>query len=75
MANIALVERTAPPLPIDGLQERLGYRPREIARLTGLAPATIYKWIEQGDLRASRMGRSLIVPAEEVRRLLGGSAA
>ncbi len=55
--------------------ERLGYRPREIARLTGLAPATIYKWIENGEIKAGRTGRALIVPAEEVRRILGADAA
>ena len=65
----AIAERRAPDLP------RLGYRPREVARMTGLAAPTIYKWIASGELKAVRNGRTLIVPAEEVNRLMAGSAA
>jgi excisionase family DNA binding protein len=73
MSKGAVAEQA--PIGRAGLPPRLGYRPREIARLTGLAPATVYKWIYTGELKAVRKGRAIIVPADEVERLLAGDAA
>ncbi len=54
---------------------RLGYRPRELARLYGLAPSTIYAAIYREELRVIRKGRAIIVLAEDVDRWLREGAA
>jgi excisionase family DNA binding protein len=43
--------------------ERLTYRPREIAELTGLSLQSVYDAIKRGELKAVRVGqRSLVIP-------------
>ena len=50
---------------------RRGYRPREIARMYGLAPATVYAAIYEGCLRSHRVGKAIVVPPEAIDEWLG----
>ena len=56
------------PLP------RRAYRVRDLVYMLGLAKSTVHDMISRGDLRAVAIGRGrrkiLLVPAEEVERLL-----
>lgn len=49
--------------------ERLGYGPRELARLLKISPNHIYGLIWRGELKAVRLGRRLLVPSHELERL------
>jgi excisionase family DNA binding protein len=40
----------------------------EAADLVGLHPETIRRWIRTGRLRATRIGRSYLIDADELRR-------
>ena len=46
-------------------------RPRPIGALIGIPPATIYGQIARGEITARRIGRVLVIPNQEARRLLG----
>lgn len=48
---------------------RLGYSPKELAKMLGLHHNTIYRLIWDGQLRAVRIAGRLIIPKEEVERL------
>ena len=53
---------------------RRGYRPREIARMFGLAPATVYAHCSEGRLKFHRVGRAIVIPASAVEEWLTTSA-
>jgi excisionase family DNA binding protein len=50
--------------------EVFSYRPREAARLLGVSPTTLYKWIGQGLIEVRHIGNVALVPADQIRALL-----
>ena len=71
--NEAAVARKPTPrkrplgLTLEELQRRVMVRPREFAELTGTPLATVYKYIANGQLKASRMGSTIRIPVSEIR--------
>ena len=51
--------------------ERLTYRIRELADSLGVCPRTLRARIKALDIRTVRFGRLVLVPAEEIPKLLG----
>lgn len=52
------------------------YKVSDAASLTGLSTATLYRYAGSGQLKVIRAGsRTLLIPADEVRRLLGITGA
>ena len=52
--------------------EPLAVDVREAARLTAVSPYTIRRYIQRGTLRAVRIGRRVLVPFDELERLVRG---
>lgn len=52
------------------LKERLTWRVKEIAELTGLKEPFLRNEITRGNLKAIKRGRCVIVPDEELRRYI-----
>lgn len=50
--------------------DRRAYRPLEVVRLTGLSRGAVYRAIAAGLIRAVRVGEAILIPAEELERLL-----
>jgi excisionase family DNA binding protein len=63
--------RNRQPKPLsltpESLQQRVMVRPREFSLLTGTPLATVYKYIATGQLRSSRLGSTIRIPASEIR--------
>ena len=54
-----------------GFEDRLGFKPREVAAFVGISVAQIYRLIEQDKIKAVRIGQKrLVVPRAEVERLV-----
>ena len=53
---------------------KLGYSIREACQASSLGRTTIYSHISAGRLRAVRVGRRTIIPAEALRALIAGEA-
>ena len=51
-------------------QQRLLYRPAEVAALLGLGRSTVFQMIAAGDLPTVRFGRALRVPADGLQALI-----
>jgi excisionase family DNA binding protein len=51
-------------------KQRIAFKPREIAELTGLSRSFVYQLIQRGDIRPVRLGRAILIPATEIERLL-----
>lgn len=51
--------------------ERVSWRPREVAKRTGLSYEVVLELIHDGHLGAVQVGRLHLVPEREVQRLLG----
>jgi len=51
--------------------ERLAYSIKEAAELTGLSARTITRQIQRGTLRAVRVSRRIVIPADALTKLLG----
>jgi excisionase family DNA binding protein len=47
--------------------QRLLYRPREVADITGMALSYVYRLIASGELPSLRHGRLVRVPADKLR--------
>ena len=60
-----------------GESDRKAYTTRETAELLGKAPRTIRRWVEEGVLKAVKVGDKrrgrLLIPAREIDRLLNGA--
>jgi excisionase family DNA binding protein len=56
-------------------QEKLAYKPREVARILSLAEGTIYKLLAEGVIPSITIGHRIIVPAEGLRKFLSEGAA
>lgn len=66
-----------PPAAIgNGIPERAGYSiPEAGVLLGGASAASIYRWANRGLIRLVKVGSRTIVPASEIARLTGQSAA
>lgn len=53
------------------VREGTGSRPANVADALGLSLNGFYEAVKRGDVAVVRVGRRIIVPAREVRRLLG----
>lgn len=53
---------------------KLGYSIREACQASSLGRTTLYKHISAGRLRAVRVGRRTIIPAEALHALIAGEA-
>ena len=53
---------------------RLAYRPREIAKLTGLSNSAVYTEIAAGRLAATRHGRAIVITIEAYQAWMRGGA-
>jgi excisionase family DNA binding protein len=62
-----------PPLRAPVPTTRLAYRPDEVALMVGVSLRSIRRWIAEGVLPASRVGRSVLVRARDVDALLTAS--
>jgi excisionase family DNA binding protein len=51
----------------DTKTDRLLYRPREVAEITGMALSYVYRLIASGELPSLRHGRLVRVPAQGLR--------
>ena len=55
--------------------ERRALRVREVAATLGVSKATLYRLLADGQVRAVRLGRrTLVIPADEIERILRGTA-
>ena len=48
------------------------YTPEQLAELLQVSKPAIYKWAQEGRIKAVRIGRTVRIPAAEVERLLRG---
>ncbi len=61
-----------PPSPYG---DRYSLRPAEIAELHGLSKGVVYAALVAGTLRGSRIGRTWVVPVDEVDRWIRSNGA
>ena len=50
-------------------------RVEELASILGLSALTVYRRCKDGTIRSARIGRSIRIPASEVKRLTGRRAS
>ncbi len=50
-------------------EERMFYRPQELADICGVNVLTVYRWIKEGKLKAIKLGQWRI-PKAEVERIM-----
>ena len=50
---------------------RLAFSPGEFATLTGLSLSTVHRRLAEGEIRFNRSGRRVLIPREELERLVG----
>jgi excisionase family DNA binding protein len=50
--------------------QRLAFSPAELATLTGLGLRTVYRRLATGEIRFNRSGRRVLIPRQELERLL-----
>ncbi|WIY05449.1 excisionase family DNA-binding protein [Amycolatopsis mongoliensis] len=63
-------ESASPPQRDTGQPPRVAWRPREVAKLTGLSYGTVLELIHSGQLGAVKVGKSYAVPDAELDRFL-----
>lgn len=51
--------------------QRLAYSVKEAAELTGLSKRTVTRQIQRGNLRAVRVSRRVVIPADALTEFLG----
>ncbi|MGB9662267.1 MAG: helix-turn-helix domain-containing protein [Moorellaceae bacterium] len=66
------LRNVAERLQVVPVEKRLAFKPEEVALLLGVGRNAVYNAIKRGELKAARVGRRLVVPREEVERLLAG---
>ena len=49
---------------------RLTYRVNEVSRMLGVPRTTVYRWVAEGSLPATQVGRILLIPVDAIERLL-----
>lgn len=52
--------------------KRLSYRPKEVAAITGAGLTRVWEWIGDGTLESVLVGKTRLVSAESVERLVRG---
>lgn len=62
---------TAPALLTVPISERLSYTLQEACAVTGLSESTFRRRAKEGKLRFHRVGGRVVIPADELRRLVG----
>jgi excisionase family DNA binding protein len=50
--------------------QRLAFSPGELATLTGLSLSTVHRRLAAGEIRFNRSGRRVLIPREELERLV-----
>jgi excisionase family DNA binding protein len=55
------------------IEARLLFRPRTVAEITDQSVSKIYKDMALGLLKTVRLGRSVRIPAAELRKYIGGT--
>ncbi len=53
----------------------LAFKPNDVAAITGLSRGTIFKLLREGKLESTTVGRSRLILARSVEKLLFGEAA
>jgi excisionase family DNA binding protein len=56
------------------LRDRVTLRPREVAQITGLSVKTVHDLVNEGVLRRMKIRGSVLVPVEDVKRMLSEAA-
>lgn len=51
------------------------YTPRQVASLLGLSRLTIYKWIDEGKLKAYKVNQRWMIEQRDVENLVYGKGA
>jgi excisionase family DNA binding protein len=50
--------------------EKEAYSPEEVAGMLDKPVGTVRRWLRSGEIRASKLGRSWIIPKSEIERIL-----
>jgi excisionase family DNA binding protein len=61
------------PTPVD--PDLVAYRVPQVAEMLKLSQRTVWSLIQKGDIETVRLGRSVLVPARSLRKLLNADAA
>ncbi|CAM5796181.1 helix-turn-helix domain-containing protein [Brevibacillus borstelensis] len=51
------------------------YTPRQVASMLGLSQLTIYKWIDEGKLKAYKVNQRWMIEQKDVENLVYGKGA
>lgn len=54
---------------------RMAYSMRETADMIGMSLRTLVRRVDDGTIRAVKVGKRVLIPAAEVERLLSGEAS
>lgn len=54
--------------------QRLAFSPGEFATLTGLSLSTVHRRLADGEIRFNRSGRRVLIPRQELERLVSPEA-
>lgn len=54
------------------VDERLVLTPQEVAAMLRVSSRHVYEMVQQGEIRAVRLGRRVLIPAAAVDELLAG---
>lgn len=72
MRSNALVNTQLTSTKGRGEMPRLAYKIKEAAEICGLSQITIRRAIERGQLKPSRAFRHVLIPADQLHRLVSG---
>lgn len=61
--------------PLVGVSDRLGLKPKDVARLLGVCPPVVYDLCRRPDFPAIRIGRSIVIPVDQLREWLAQQSA
>ena len=67
--------KTKEEAPLMGENDRLGLKPKDVARLLGVCPPVVYDLCRRPDFPAIRIGRSIVIPVDQLREWLAQEAA
>lgn len=59
----------------EAIEARAGVQGPPLAKALGLSKNGFYAAVKRGEIRSVRIGRRVIIPADEARRLLGWEVA
>lgn len=57
-------------MTMSATEPRLAYGVSELAGLIGVSKKAVYDRVKSGEIRSGRLGKKILIPAEEVERLL-----